>query len=236
MDFITKRRRHRRVNLEHMNVQASTILPSECKILDMGLQGLRLATTQPLNIDDEYSIKFNVGGRRIINKGTVRWARLVGNQKGNDQESVPLYMTGLEFKSILTDKGQEIIHVLGECSEKDERRHSGKRLQITTPRKTVLNVFREYPMKQISSGGMLVETDQELPADKRLFWAFNSPDDGNIIRCQGRVASCLVTYMNNRKRYNIGIEFVDVQKEDRRRLTRFVMKAMFHELKTSLLN
>ncbi len=236
MDYITKRRRHRRVSLEHMNVQASTILSSECKILDMGIRGVRLATTQPLNIDDEYSIKFNVEGRRIINKGTVRWARLVGNQKGNDQESVPLYITGLEFNSVLTDKGQEIAHVLGECSEKDERRYSGKRLQITTPRKTVLNIFREYPIKQISSGGMLVETDQDLSPDKRLYWAFNFPEDGNIIRCQGRVASCRQTFLNNRNRYNIGIEFVEVQKEDRRRLTRFVMKAMIHELKTSLLN
>jgi hypothetical protein len=236
MDYITKRRRHQRVNLEHMNVRASTILTSECKILDMGIRGVRLATTQPLNIDDNYSIKFNVGGRRIINKGTVRWARLVGNQKGSDQESVPIYMTGLEFKSVLTDKGQELFHVLGECSGRDERRYSGKRFQITTSRKTVLNVFREYPLKQISSGGMLVETDQELPPDKRLLWAFHSPGDGNIIRCQGRVASCRETFMNNRKRYNIGIEFVEVQKEDRRRLTRFVMKAMVDELKTSLLN
>ena len=219
-----------------MNVQASTILTSECNLLDVGIRGVRLATTQPLNIDDNYLIKFNVEGRRIINKGTVRWASLVGNQKGNDQESVPLYMTGLEFKSVLTAKGQEMIHVLGACSGKDERRYSGKRLQITTSRKTVLNVFREYPIKQISSGGMLVETDQELPPDKRLFWAFSSPEDGNIIRCQGRVASCRETFMNNRKRYNIGIEFVEVQKEDRRRLTRFVMKAMVDELKISLLN
>ena len=236
MDYMAKQRRHRRVNLEHMNVQARTILTSDCKILDIGIRGACLATTQSLNIDDEYSIKFNVDGRRIINKGTVRWARLVGNQKGNDQESVPIYMTGLEFKSVLTDKGQEIVHVLGACSESGERRYSGKRLLISAPRKTILNVFREYPIKQISSGGMLVETDQEFPADKLFFWAFNFPKDDDIIRCQGRVASCRETFMNNRKRYNVGVEFVGVHREDRILLSRFVMRAMVRELKTTLLN
>ncbi len=202
----------------------------------MGIRGVRLSTTQSLNIDDEYSIKFNIGGRQINNKGTVRWARLVGNQKGNDQDSVPIYMTGLEFESVLTEKGQEMVQVLGECSEKDERRFSGKRLQIATPRKTVLNVFREYPIRQISSGGMLVEADQQLLPERRFFWAFNFPEDDNIIRCQGRVASCRESFLNNRKRYNVGIEFVDVPRHDRIRLSRFVMKAMVHELKTSFLN
>jgi len=232
---MVKRRRHRRIDLEYMNVQARTILTSECKILDMGMRGVRLATTQRLNINDKYSIKFNIDGKRILNKGTVRWARLVGNQKGQNQDSIPLFMTGIEFDSVLTDKGEEILHVLDECSGNVGKRFGGKRVRIHAPGQTVLNVFREYPIKQISSGGMLVETDQEFVLDKRFFWAFNFPED-DIIRCQGRVASCLETFTNNMKRYNIGIEFMDVQKEDRINLTRFILQAMVHELKTSLLN
>jgi hypothetical protein len=236
MDFMLKRRRHKRVDLEATSVQAKTFLTSDCRILDMGLQGVRVATTQWLNLDNEYSIKFNINGRQVFNRGTVRWARLVGNQKGRNQDSIPIYMTGIEFSAVLTDKAKDIIGVLDEYSEDEEKRFSGQRLQIKTPVKAVFNVLREYPIRQISSGGMLVETDHELQQDKILSWAFNFPDDVNIIRCRGRVISCRRTVLHHRKRYSVGIEFIDLQQVDRVKLARFIMKAMCSELKTSLVN
>ena len=236
MNYMLERRRHRRVGLETMNIQAKTVLSSDCKILDIGLQGVRVATTQWLNLNNEYSIKFNINGRQVFNKGTVRWARLVDSQKGKNQDSVPVYMTGIEFNAVLTDKAKDIIDVMDEFSEDKEKRFSGKRLQIKTPAKAVFNVLREYPIKQISSGGMLVETDHEFLPDETFSWAFNFPEEVNIIRCRGRIVSCQRTLIDHRKRYSVGIEFIDIEKEERVKLARFIMKAICSELKTSLLN
>ena len=230
------RRRHKRVDLEATNIQAKTVLSSNCRILDIGLQGVRVATTHCLNLDSEYSIKFNINGRQVFNRGTVRWARLVGNQKGSHQDSIPLYMTGIEFSSVLTDKAKDIIDVLDRCAEDKEKRMSGQRLQIKTPAKAVFNVLREFPIRQISSGGMVVETDHELQPGETFSWAFNFPDDVNIIRCRGRVVSCRRTIFQHRKRYSVGLEFIDLQQEDRVKLARLIMKAMCSEMKTSLMN
>ena len=236
MNETTERRRHKRVGLEATLVQAKTVLTSNCRVLDMGLQGVRVATTQWLNLDSEYSIKFNINGRQVFNKGTVRWARLVGSQKGSHQDSIPVYMTGIEFNSVLTDKARDIMDVLDRCAEDKEKRIVGQRLKIKTPATAIFNVLREYPIRQISSGGMIVEADHELQPGQTLSWAFNFPNDINIIRCRGKVVSCRRTVIEHRKRYSVGIEFTDLQQEDRVKLARFIMKAMCAELKKTMLH
>lgn len=236
MNSMVKRRRHKRIDLENIHVQAKTVLSSECKILDMSLKGVCVATSQWLNINNEYSIKFHLDGKPVSNKGTVRWVRLVGNKRGNNQDSIPIYLTGIEFKDVLTDSGRDIIHVLDEYSENKENRLRGNRFKINAPGKAVFNVLQEFPIRQISSGGMLVEADHELLPGGAFPWTFYFPGDDDIIRCKGRIISRLETFSHTKRRYNIGVEFVDMQKEDRRKLARFVMKAMFSELKTALLN
>jgi hypothetical protein len=231
-----KKRRHKRISLQDMDIQAKTVVSSECRILNMGLQGVCLATTQWLPINNDYSLKFNLDGKLVSHKGTVRWVKLVGNKKGEKQDSVPVYLTGIEFKSVLTDKGRDIIHVLDEYSTKGEKRLSGNRFNINAPGKAVFNILHKYPIRQISSGGMLVETDLALHLEKTFPWTFSFPGDDRIIQCNGKVVSRLETFNKNKRRYDIGVAFTDMQQENRIHLTRFIMKAMFHGLKTATLN
>jgi hypothetical protein len=202
----------------------------------MGLQGVCLATTQWLPINNNYTFKFNLDGKLVSNKGTVRWVKLVGNKKGENQDSVPVYLTGIEFKSVLTDKGRDLARVLDEYSTQGEKRLSGKRFKINAPGKTVFNILHEYPIRQISSGGMLVETDLELHLEKTFPWVFSYPGDDRPIQCKGKVVSRLETFTENKRRYSIGVAFTDLQHEERKHLARFIMKAMFQGLKTSLMN
>lgn len=229
------RRRHKRIGLEHLDIPAKTVLTSECAILDMGLQGIRLITTQWLNINSDYSIKFNLDGRLVSNKGTVKWVKLIDSKKSDNQDSTPIYIAGIEFQSVFTDDGKDIIHVLDEYSANEENRLSGMRLKIDSPGKAVFKILQEYPIRQISSGGMLVETNLELPLEKIFPWAFSFPGEDTVIRCNGRIVSRIKLFSKNQKRFQSGIAFQDMQNKDRTNLARFIMKTVCSEVKTASL-
>lgn len=232
---VTERRRHRRIELEGMKIRAKTVISSECKILDMGVKGICIATTQQLNFGHAYSIAFNLEGRRISDKGMVRWVKLAGKKKGRNQDSLPVYLTGLEFENVLSKYGKEIIQVLEEYSENTNQRR-GSRLKIKAPGKTVFNILQEFPVRQISSGGMLLESDIALPADKTFPWVFSPSGSDSTIRCTGRVISCFASFSASRIHYKTRIAFSDLAGENRIILARFLMRAATENLKASLLN
>lgn len=229
------RRRHKRIGLEHVEVPAKTVITSECKILDMGLNGVRVLTTQWLNMNRNYTVRFNINGRPVSNKGTVKWVRLVDNITYANQDSMPIYMTGIEFQSVFTTDGKDMLHILDEFSANGEHRLSGARLKIKSPGKAVFNILQEYPIRQISSGGMLVETDHELPLERTLPWAFNFPGDEKVIRCDGRIVSSLKAFGKKQKRFKNCVAFVDLQKEYRAHLARFILKSINSEVKAASL-
>ena len=236
MNTIAERRRHKRIGLEHMEVKAKTVIPSECKILDIGMSGVCVATTQWLPIDNNYSFKFHHNGTTVSNTGTVRWVKLVGTKKGSNEDSVPIYMTGMEFKSVLTDTGRGIIQVLDRYADKEDNRQNGNRFKLKLPAKAIFNILKECRIREISTGGMLIETDLDLLSDKPYSWAFKFPGDDNVICCTGRIVSHAGTFNKSSRRNHFGVAFTDLQKENRKNLARFVINAMFSGLKSSLMN
>ncbi|RPI38465.1 MAG: PilZ domain-containing protein [Nitrospiraceae bacterium] len=236
MSTVTERRRRKRIGLGHVEVTAKTVIPSECKILDIGTNGVCVATTQWLPINNNYSFKFHHNGTTVSNTGTVRWVKLVGTKKGSNEDSVPLYMTGMEFKSVLTDIGRGITRVLDRYADKEDNRQNGNRFKLKQPAKAVFNILKECRIRQISTGGMLIETDLDLLPDKPYSWAFNFPSDDHIICCTGRIVSHAAVFSKSSRRHHYGIAFTDVQKEARKNLARFVIDAMFTGPETSLLN
>jgi len=219
-----------------MDVAAKTVISTECKILDIGMNGACVATTQWLPLNNNYAFKFHHNGTPVSNTGTVRWAKLVGTRKSSNEDSVPIYMTGMEFKSVLTDTGRGIIRVLDRYADKEDNRQNGNRFKLKLPAKAVFNILKECRIRQISTGGMLIETDLDLVLDKPYSWAFRFPGDDHVICCTGRIVSHAEVFNKSSRRHHYGIAFTDVRKEDRKNLARFVINAMFSGLNTSLLN
>ena len=229
-----ERRRHRRIDLEHVDVQAKTVFPVLGKILDIGLNGVCLSTTQWLTINNDYSIKFHLDGKLVSHKGTVRWVRLVGTKKGNNHDAIPIYLTGMEFTSVLTDNGKDIMKILYTFSEKGRKRLGGERLKLKTPAKAFFHILKNCQIKQISSSGMLIETDLKFLPGEEYCWAFDFPGHDRLVRCKGKIVSRGEIF--SKRRYHFGVVFSDMRKEDRKNLARFIMEAMFSGEKPSLLN
>lgn len=234
MNIQPEKRRHKRIGLEHLDIQARTVFSAAGEILDVSLNGACLSTTQWLPINNDYAIGFYLDGKFFSHTGTVRWVKLVGTKKGADHDAIPIYTTGLEFTTVLTDDGKDIMNVLHTFSENRGQRLSGKRLKLAPPVKAIFPVLKECQIKQISSGGMLIETDLEFSPGESYYWAFNFPGQDRLVRCHGKIISRTGT--SDKNRHTFGIAFSNMLSEDRKNLARFIMEAMFSGEKAVLLN
>lgn len=229
-----EKRRHKRIELAHLDVQAKTVLSAAGEIHDVSLNGVCLSTHHPLTINHDYAIGFYLENKFFSHTGTVRWVKLIGTKERNKHEAVPIYMTGLEFITVLTENGKEIIKVLQAFSENRGERLSGKRLRLAPPAKAVFPVMKDCQIIRISSGGMLIETDLEFFPGETYYWVFSFPRKDQLVRCQGEIVSSLE--IGDRRRHRYGIAFLDMLKEDRKNLARFILEAMFSGEKDRLLH
>ncbi len=217
-----------------MDVQARTVFSAAGEILDVSLNGACLYTTHWLPINTDYALGFYLDGKFFSHTGTVRWGKLIGSKKGDNHDAIPIYMTGMEFTTVLTDNGKDIMSVLHTFTENRGQRLSGKRLKLAPPVKAVFPVQKECQIKQISSGGMLIETDLEFSPGESYYWAFNFPGQERLVRCSGKIVSRVGT--SDKRRHTFGIAFSHMLREDRKNLARFILEAMFSGEKPALLN
>jgi c-di-GMP-binding flagellar brake protein YcgR len=78
--------------------------------------------------------------------------------------------------------------------------------------------------KNISAGGICLIVYEKVEVDDRLKLEFELPTQ-KLIRCDGRVAwvkEFEIIGRENAKRYDIGVEFFDINAEDRDEIKKFV--------------
>lgn len=75
--------------------------------------------------------------------------------------------------------------------------------------------------RQLAEGGAFLKTDIPFDADEALQVAFALPGETSSIRCRARVCYCLRGGRSGRA-VGVGLEFVDMEDEDRKRLAVFL--------------
>lgn len=215
-------RRYPRVVVEGLDFRALMIFSTEVEIHDISPTGVSIRGTKRLNIGSGYTLKFGEKDHAISIKGVVKWETLIGNKKVSEREITPIYMSGLEFAGVMTDKGSEIIDFIKKIIGVKENRLRGIRFKIHTVEKAVLNYKETYMVQMISLSGMLIETRHELPAEKLFPMELLLPEEDVPIHFKGRIASCLELQFETEKQYKIGIEFVSMSEGDRFKLKGFI--------------
>ncbi|RMG19492.1 MAG: hypothetical protein D6729_05060 [Deltaproteobacteria bacterium] len=72
--------------------------------------------------------------------------------------------------------------------------------------------------REISGGGVFVETDRPLPEGRFLTLRLDLADAGRPLTILGRVVRTVRGSLSGRKVPGMGIEFVDIRYQDRQRL------------------
>jgi Tfp pilus assembly protein PilZ len=220
------KRRNKRIVVEGLDIRAKTIFATEVELLDISRGGISFNCSRRLNIGSQYSIRLELKDSFIMIKGNVIWAKLVGIKSSPDGASAPIYVAGIKFQDVLTDNAKQIMDLIGENLDgKEERRIYGIRFKNDIHEKAILHYLQTYTVKKLSLSGMLIETDQNFPEEKTFSLELLLQKDKNPILCRSRVASCSEITRNKEKRYNIGVEFVDISKDDKLRLKGFINNA-----------
>jgi hypothetical protein len=218
-------RRYERYKANLIGINGRIILAKFVKILDISIGGLSLQTEKRLNIGNEYTLKIDSNKKVFTVKGIVVWSVLNNSIKDSKGNIVPIYTAGMKFTNVSDSKINEItdfVQTYKRERDMDQKVNlfssSGRRLyvriHVTTPERAVLNYQEAYKVKNLSLGGMLIESSHSLDVESRLPMELLFPEDKSIA-FQGRVASCIRKKGEDPVHYDIGIDFANITKKDK---------------------
>lgn len=217
-----ERRNPRRCIVEGMGVYARTMFNTTVEVVELSVNGALIKGARGLLIGCKYSFKIEYGDRVIPVDGVVVWEKNT-TMKIGDSETVPVYIAGIEFLDVRTDKAEKLRELIDDkIRELKDRRLSGVRVKISPPEKTILSYMETCEIKDISAGGMKIEVHQEPPVDMVFSFELILNKTDAPVHCKGRIAFFNDVPGQMPKTYHAGVEFRDMSDEDREVLERFI--------------
>ncbi len=198
-------------------------LRAQVQLLDLGLGGAAVRTQRRLNVGDEYALKFELPGESVTLNGVVVWSVPSGTAA---EGAVAEHTAGIKFTRVLAGNLGVVHRYIEQQKPSDERRVMGIRVRFSVPAQGVLECLSVYKIRLISMSGMLIETERRLDRDD-VHEMEILPPGAEPIAFSGRVRSCLEIPASTPTRHEIGIEFLQMSREDRTRLNRFMESTRF---------
>ncbi len=153
----------------------------------MSLTGLAVESRRPLEVGRNYEFTLQTDEDEVQLQAVVQWCHLVRTERSGS-EILPIYQSGLDFRSVLDRKAQELLAFLQSHILIDADRRIFGRFKVILEGPTKVIEHHDFVVQVISLSGMLIETkllldlgsilDLELRAGRRL------------LRMAGRVANC----------------------------------------------
>jgi hypothetical protein len=225
-ELYLKRRRFKRFPVEGMKVHAKVIVAEIIELSNISIKGACITTTKPMRPGDNVLVKIEYEKVHLSLSGIVIWEKEIEGMD-NIEEPVAIYKAGVQFKGISTDtliQLKDFMRVSGIPDKKmlsREYQPSPLRFNICTNEKAVISCPMTYSVKKISLGGMLVETNCALEIERRYPMAIYLPNENTPIKFQGRIASRIKIQEEKTKLFDIGIEFLNLEENDKSRLNSF---------------
>jgi c-di-GMP-binding flagellar brake protein YcgR len=201
-------------------VEGTLLFTTHVDILNISINGVALKAHRRLEIGREYVLKLEYKDRVVSVNGVVVWSVLSELTEGPHAEKVPVYKAGMRFTNIISDKMQKLLEFI-ESHKLSHDERLNIRFTIKAPDKAILDGPHNYDVRNMSMRGMLIETDMRFDVDARYPMEIALEGD-RTIKVLGRVVSCLEVNDRAPKHYAIGIEFVEMSEEDRKKLKEFV--------------
>ncbi|MEW6110162.1 MAG: PilZ domain-containing protein [Nitrospirota bacterium] len=221
LTVMARGRRHKRVSIKGMDIYAKTTFDTRVEILDISTQGVCIKSARRLVPGCKCILNLKNKGSFLPLKGTVRWERFSGKILKVSGEVETLYRAGVEFEYNFSEFSGYLKY-MGEYCETDEKKLRGTRYQIPGRETALLNYEETFNVSSLSAGGLLVESLNKIEFDRKMTMELHLPKENHTIKFQGRVASCVPVKNKKPERYNIGIEFLDIEETDRSRLKKLV--------------
>jgi hypothetical protein len=223
------RRLNLRFTADILDMHGKSSYANNVRILDMSVSGIALKTLRNLEAGSECILQIKAEEKTLTTRAVVIWSSPGGNIKTLKGNSLPIYKIGMKFADVSDDKLKEITdfiekHKRAEDKQTDLFTISGLRVyirfQIEAPEKTVLVSLRNHKIRNLSLGGMLMESSDPLDVGRKLSLEIIRSKDKSI-KVLGEVVSCRAA-QDTRQGYNIGIEFLEMPDKDREMLRELI--------------
>lgn len=224
------RRHHKRYEVDVTEINGTMVLAKNVKIINISIGGVCLQTDKRLNIGSQYALRVEGKGKILTVKGSIVWVLISGSSADSDGNIIPIYKTGMKFMDVSTEKMNEIVNFIEDhkrIADKQVDLHSthGSRLYvriyIEDPEKAVLDYHESYKVKNLSVGGMLIESEYSLEIESKLPMEMILTEDLSI-KFLGRITYCHLVKNKDIKHYDIGVEFIEISESDKEILLEFI--------------
>jgi len=201
-------------------VEGTLMFTTHVDILNISINGVALKANRRLEIGREYILRLEYKDRTVSVNGVVVWSVLSELTDGPHAEKVPVYKAGMRFTDIISDNMARLLEFI-ESHKLSQDERLNIRFTIKAPDKAILDGPHNYGVKNMSISGMRIETDMRVDVGARYPMEI-SLEDNRTIKVLGRVVSCLEVNDRAPKHYAVGIEFIEMSDQDRKKLKEFV--------------
>jgi len=222
-------RRHRSFKVHDADVSGEMFFSKEVHLIDISVSGIALKVDRQLKVGREYVLNLHAKDEVISVNAEVVRSTLSESKTDSAGNIIPLYLVGMEFKNVSPKRTEEIAEFINDhkidevkidtgCILSGTRLHA--RVHIDSTDNHILDLQTRYKVKVLSIGGMLIDSEQSVSLNDTVQMKISLPEDRSI-SFLGRIVSCREIDMDP-ERYDIGIEFIEISEEDKRKLQLFL--------------
>ena len=227
-----EQRSHPRFMVDTMDISGRIMFANSVEILNISVGGVLLKTDKRLNVGTIYMLRLESKGKLLTIPCKVVRAELSESHKDSIGQSIPIYSAGMQFTNVSNEQINTINdflkgHVVG--YQKQEITAMDKisdlrlyvRFLIETPDEATIHCYDSYKVKNISMGGIRIDSCYCLDIGEKQLMEIVFPGD-KTVKFSGKVISCFLLGDNEPKQYDIGIELIDMSDQDREVFNSFV--------------
>lgn len=205
-------------------------LLSKAQVLNVSVTGMAARTSTHLRVGQTCDVRLEHGGKTLRLPGKVVRAHLVSFGKTSRGETAPVYEIGFEFQGMLSEQAQALLALIGETAIISPRHRVAGRFTLREGAPANLDASADLLVHKISTSGLLVETEVRPESDQELELRL---EIGTVpLTCRGRVAYVEPTTAGDKgslveggaddATFLVGVEFLDLDPDERARLEAFI--------------
>jgi Tfp pilus assembly protein PilZ len=230
-----EQRSHPRFIVESLDISGRIMLANKVEILNISVGGVLVKTDKRLNVGTIYMLRLESKGKLLTLPCKVVRAELSESHKDSIGQSIPIYSAGMQFTNVSNEQINTINdflkgHVIG--YQKQELKAMDKisdlrlyvRFLIKTPEQATIQCYDSYKLKDISMGGIRIESDYRLEVGEKQLMEIVLPGE-KTVKFSGKVISCFLLGNKEPKQYDIGIKFLDMSDQDKETF-KFFLKSL----------
>jgi hypothetical protein len=243
-DAYMDKRRHERIAIKTLEMNNQVFFAKEIKIRDISITGIVFESHEKMDINSQYTLELRGKNKALPLQGMVVRSLISEYRRNPAKQLIPIYTIAIQFNDI-SDKVAELIQLINFRSKKIQKKATllklnglrlCKRVTINDSEKDFISFHGNYAVKEISFGGMLLESEDLLEIDNKLPMEISIPED-KPLKVVGRVVRHTLINGNyplindkDLKKYHMGIEFIDMSEKYRAMLNKLVTFAAIDAL------